>query len=122
MDSLSLVTGIGLTVFLLFFLAASIDRKHVFLKLITFSMGVFMLLFIPQATIDLNKDCSISDNGTYRCFYPNGTSALDSETENVGLNFYNAFLMYLTVFGIYILLYTIYITLNHFGKLGAKQK
>jgi len=121
MDNLAIVTGIGLTVFLLFFLANSIEKKHGFLKILTFVMGVFMLLFIPQATVDMNKDCSISDNGTYRCFYPNGTAATP-DTDNVGLNFFKAYSFYLIIFGIYIIIFLIYKILHQFGKLGSRYK
>ena len=115
MDGLSIVTGIAITVFLLFYLAFSIGKDHPFLKILTIFAGLFMLIFIPQTTIELDSDCSISENGTYRCFYSNGTQVSDfGGGDNIGRNFTSAYLWYLAIFGGYIFVYYIYLTLRYF--------
>ena len=53
MEGLSIVTGIGITVFLMFYLAFNLDKQHVFLRFLTIFSGVAMLLLIPSLTVDL---------------------------------------------------------------------
>jgi len=128
MDGLSIITGIALVVFLLFFFAFNLGREHIFLKILTVFAGIFMLIFIPQATIDMDKDCSISNDGTYTCFYSNGTQVSDYEGgSKVGKNFTIAFAWYLTIFVSYLFVYYSYTVLRYFDfikkpiKMGRKK-
>lgn len=123
MDGLSIITGIAITVFLLFYLAFSIGKEHNFLKILTIMAGLFMLVLIPQTTIELDSDCSVSDNGTYRCFYSNGTQVTDyGGGNNIGENFTRAYTWYLAIFGIYLLVYYIYLMLGYFGFVAKPMK
>lgn len=112
MDGLAIVTGIGLTSFLLFYMAFNIDKEHAFLKLLTIFAGVFVLVFIPQVTIDLDKDCAVLNDGSYQCYYSNGTAVTDYGTRNVGTNFLSSYMLYLWIFVAYVAVYYGYYVLK----------
>lgn len=119
MDGLSIITGIAITVFLLFYLAFNIEKEHKFLKILTIFAGLFMLILIPQTTIELDSDCSISDNGTYRCYMSNGTLITDyGAGDRIGENFTDAYIWYIVIFGAYIFVYFSYTALSYFNFIG----
>lgn len=122
MDLLSIITGIGMTVFLLFYLAFSLDKDHWALKVLTVGVGVFILILIPQATIEADKDCSILSDGSYKCFYSNGTAVTDFEGgSDVGISFMNSYTNYLVFFGIYLFVFLFYRVFVHFKDVRSKK-
>jgi len=105
MDGLSIITGIALVVFILFYLAFNLEKEHIFLKVLLIFSGLFMLVFIPQTTIELDRDCGILSNGTYLCYTSNGTQITDYEGgSSVGINFTNSYLWVLRIFAAYLLI------------------
>jgi hypothetical protein len=50
---IGLVAGIGIVIFLFFFVASQLDKEHVLLKFLIFSMGISLLLLIPRALISV---------------------------------------------------------------------
>jgi len=123
MDLLSIVTGIGLTAFLLLYLAFSLEKEHWVLKIMTVGMAIILMMLIPQATIEADKDCAILNNGTYACYYSNGTQVSDFEGgSSVGTTFLGGYLNYLIFFGTYLFLYLFYRVFTHFRRLGAEKR
>jgi len=122
-DGLSIITGIAITVFLMFYLAFNIDKEHVFLKILTIFAGLFMLTLIPTTTIDLENDCQTfatldnhtSWNYTYVCYYPNGSQVTNPKDSNIGNNFSNAYLWFLRIFIVYIAVWYAWKMLGYFN-------
>lgn len=122
MDLLSIITGIGMVSFLLFYLAFNLDREHWVLKIMTVAMGVLILLFIPQAAIEGDKDCTILNDGSYKCFYSNGTAVTNFEGgSTVGSNFVKAYSNYLIFFGVYLFLFFVYLVFTRFREMGKEK-
>lgn len=121
MDGLSIITGIAITVFLMFYLSFNLGKDHTFLRVLTILSGLFMLVLIPTTTVDLQNECSILNNGTYICYYPNGTQIDSPHDTNIGTNFSKAFLWYLRIFSAYLVVYFSYTLLNYFGFVNKKS-
>jgi hypothetical protein len=109
MDGLSIITGIGITVLLLLYLAFNLEqtKEMVALKLLTVFAALGLLLFIPATTINLQNDCGILSNGTYLCFNSTG-GQITPEATNVGINFYEAYTWYIIIFFAYLVVYASY--------------
>lgn len=122
MDGLGMVTGIALVVFLLFYLAFKVEKEHTFLKILCVFAGLFMLIYIAQSTIYMDRDCSINNAGNYSCYYTNGTAINSYENSEVGKNFFDSYLWFLRIFGIYILVFYSWKMLNYFGFVGNRPK
>lgn len=105
MDGLAIITGIAITSFLLLYMAFNLEKQHGFLKILTIFAAVFILLYIPQLTVDLDKDCAVLTDGSYKCFYSNGTAVTDYGEAKVGSNFLGAYLWYIRIFMIYVFVY-----------------
>jgi len=120
MDGLSIVTGIAMTVFLLFYLAFNIEKNHPFLRILTIFAGVFTLLLIPSITLNLENDCSILSDGTYNC-YDSGGSVVTPTESTVGTQFLSAYLWYIRIFVAYLFVYYGYTALEWL-KHSFKQK
>jgi len=107
MDGLSITIGIGIVVFLMFYLGFNIEKEHKLLRLLIIFAGIFMLLLIPPITINLENECSIlgnTTNNTYVCYTPNGTLVSPEDT-NVGENFTLAYLWFIRIFVAYVFVY-----------------
>lgn len=80
-DGLSIITGISMLSFLLFYLAFQIDdkRSKVFfgLKVFLIIFSLFILSYIPATIISMDRDCAVLTDGTYKCFMSNGTAVTD---------------------------------------------
>jgi len=122
MDLLSIITGIGMVSFLLFYVAFSLDKEHWVLKIMTVGVGIMLLILIPQASIEADKDCAILTNGTYTCFYSNGTHVTDyAGGNNIGKTFLSGYSNYIIFFGTYLFLFLIYRVFTHFRRLGGEK-
>ena len=78
-ELLSLIVGIGIIIFLLFYFGNNLDSEHLLLKLLTIFFGLFGLLLIPNALI-------------------NGVSAVYDNILNLVVNFIIIFSVYLFVY------------------------
>ncbi len=88
-DGLSIITGISMLVFLLFYLAFNLNDKNkvwLIVKVFLIIFGLFLLSYIPATIITLDRDCSILNNGTYTCFMSNGSivTSFGNSTTMVG--------------------------------------
>lgn len=75
-DGLSIITGISMLVFLLFYLAFNINDKSKFMlipKVFLIIFGLFLLSYIPGTMKTLDRDCAVLNNGSYRCYSSNGS-------------------------------------------------
>lgn len=122
MDGLAIVTGIGIVSFLLFYLSFNLEKEHTFLKILTLITGVFILIFIAQTTIELDKDCAVLSDGSYSCYYSNGTQVSDYGNRNIGTNFFTGLLWYIRILVIYIIVFYSWKMLNYFGFVQKKPK
>jgi len=107
MDGLSITIGIGIVVFLMFYLAFNVEKEHKLLRLLIIFSGIFMLLLIPSITINLENECSIlgnSTNNSYVCYSPDGTLVSPDDT-NIGENFTLAYLWFIRIFIAYVFVY-----------------
>lgn len=76
MDGLSIVTGIGLMVFLIFYLTSLFSNSNKFIMVIkTFLIlfGLFIMAYIPSTIQYLDRDCTILSNSSYVCYLANGS-------------------------------------------------
>ena len=100
-----------MTVFLLFYLAFNIEKNHPFLRVLTIFAGVFTLLLIPSVTLNLENDCAILNDGTYKCYDSAGNVVIPSES-TVGNQFLSAYLWYIRIFVAYLFVYYGYMALQ----------
>ena len=120
-DGLSIITGIAITVFLLFYLAFNVDKEHVFLKIIIIFAGLFLLALIPTTTIQLENQCSILNNGTYICYQPNGTQIENPADTQIGSTFTNSYLWIIRIFVAYVFVFYSWKMLNYFNFLRKSK-
>ena len=99
-----------MTVFLLFYLAFNIEKNHQCLRVLTIFAEVFTLLLIPSLTLNLENDCAILNDGTYKCYDSAGNVVVPSES-TVGTQFLSAYLWYIRIFVAYLFIYYGYMAL-----------
>lgn len=114
-DGLSIITGISMLVFLLFYLAFNLNdrqNKVIFIaKIFLIFFGLVLLLYIPASIQTFDRDCAILSNGTYTCYLSNGSQVSDygTGTTNIStgifVNYVNFIYMafaFLIISGLYI--------------------
>lgn len=126
-EGLAIITGIAFLVFLLFYLAFSIRDEDALLKIIKVFIivfGLFLLTYIPQITITLERDCGILTNGSYICYLSNGSQVTNfsnpGNIRNVGTGLYLSYLWFLWLTISFTGIYAIYkaFEFRRFKKFG----
>lgn len=118
MDSLTAITGLGIIVFTFIYTSFSLMKeKHQILKIMLLVFGFAFLLFVPSIIQeDTNRDCGILNNGTYICFYGNGTQISDIEEPITGGDLFSILVIIIWVFVAYwFIIFLIYVFNNFAG-------
>jgi hypothetical protein len=112
MDGLSIITGISMLVFLLFYLSFNLANKpKIFIVIKTFLIvfGLILLSYIPATIIHLDRDCGILNNGSYVCYLSNGTQVANYGVATTqvgsGLSVVYVTFLYIVLSGLFLVIF-----------------
>lgn len=99
-----LVIGLGVVAFIMFYFSSTLEKEHVFLKLLTIFFGIFFILLIPKVAIDNHDYCEVvkinetvsgnlTTNGYDRLCYDN-TSTTDNRFFWLAGSYFAIFVIY----------------------------